>query len=251
MNPPKAYKNPHFLMSKEARSVRILCEYLEPRSRMERNEVHRAIVFFGSARVRPPQQPGTEVSAPGKRRTRRAIAPDYYGLAADLAERLAQWTTEHHPPKSRYYLCTGGGPGIMQAVHEGAARVDRKLNVGFNISLPHEQHGNPFVESQNAFEFHYFFMRKFWFLNLAEAFVAFPGGFGTMDELFELLTLMQTGKASRMPVVLFGAEFWRKTVNFPALVAQGYIDAEDAQLFRYADDVDEAWTQLTRALEAA
>lgn len=229
-----AYKDDEFLMSEEARSVRILCEYLEPRARLARLGASRAVIFFGSARVRP----------------RAPHGPDYYALAADLAERLARWTLERHPPASRYYLCTGGGPGIMQAVHEGAARVDRTLNLGFNISLPHEQHVNPFVTRERAFEFHYFFMRKLWFASLAQAFVAFPGGFGTFDELFEMLNLTQTGKAQVKPILLFGAEFWRKAVNFDELLARGYVAAEDLRLMHTVDGVDEAYQVLTAALEA-
>jgi uncharacterized protein (TIGR00730 family) len=229
-----AYQNQEFLTSEDARSVRILCEYLEPRARLARLQVVRAVIFFGSARVRPGATRG----------------PDYYAQAADLAERLARWTHERHPPAVRYYLCTGGGPGIMQAVHEGAARVDRTLNLGFNISLPHEQHVNEFVTRERAFEFHYFFMRKLWFASLAQAFVAFPGGFGTLDELFEMLNLTQTGKAQVKPILLFGGEFWRKAVDFSELLARGYIAAEDLRLIQTVDSVEEAYAVLTAALEA-
>lgn len=233
----KAYTNQEFLMGEEARGVRILCEYLEPKARLEKDGVKRAIILFGSARTRRLQP------APGT-----ATTPDYYAMAADLAERFARWTSATHVGDQRYFLCTGGGPGIMEAAHEGGARVDRSLNIGFNISLPFEQHGNPFVEQDHAFEFHYFFMRKFWFMNVAEAFVVFPGGFGTMDELFEVLTLTQTGKARPMPVVLFGREFWDGLINFERLVERGLISREDADGIVIADSVDEAFDTVIERL---
>lgn len=233
----KSYSNMEFLMGEEARGVRILCEYMEPKSRLERNGVKRAIIMFGSARTRRLKPaPGTKA------------APDYYALAADLAERFARWTIDTHPPEERYFLCTGGGPGIMEAAHEGGARVDRNLNVGFNISLPFEQHVNPFVKDDHAFEFHYFFMRKFWFMNVAEAFVVFPGGFGTLDELFEALTLTQTGKARPMPVVLFGKEFWDGLVNFDRLVERGLISQQDVDALVMVETVDEAFEAITTGL---
>jgi uncharacterized protein (TIGR00730 family) len=240
MKMTKAYTNQEFLMGEDARGVRILCEYLEPKTRLERDHVKRAIILFGSARTRRLNP------APGE-----TTAPDYYAMAADLAERFARWTIARHPPAQRYYLCTGGGPGIMEAAHEGGARVDRSLNIGFNISLPFEQHINPFVEHDHAFEFHYFFMRKFWFMNVAEAFVVFPGGFGTLDELFEVLTLTQTGKARPMPVVLFGREFWDGLVNFDRLVERGLIAAEDRDGLVMVDTVDQAFEAITAGLTAA
>ncbi|HVT34490.1 MAG TPA: LOG family protein [Nevskiaceae bacterium] len=182
----KAYRNAEFLSSEDARSIRILAEYLEPASRFRRKNIRKAIIFFGSARI--------------NKLTRRTSR--YYREAVALAEKLARWTTQVHAKPERYHICTGGGPGIMEAVHEGAAKVDRKLNIGLNISLPFEQHVNPHVIKGHALEFHYFFMRKFWFLNVAHAAVIFPGGFGTLDELFELLTLTQTGKSSPMPIEL-------------------------------------------------
>ncbi|MCK9385010.1 MAG: TIGR00730 family Rossman fold protein [Nevskia sp.] len=229
MTMTKAYKNQEFLMGEEARGVRILCEYLEPKTRLEAHGVNRAIILFGSARIRP----------------KPAVGPDYYALAADLAERFAQWTNAIHGTDERFYLCTGGGPGIMEAVHEGAARVDRTLNIGFNISLPFEQHVNPHVDPELAFEFHYFFMRKFWFLNVAEAFVVFPGGYGTLDELFEALTLRQTGKSRHMPTVLFGSEFWNGLINFDRLAERGLINPMDTKMLKIVDTVDEAFEAIT------
>ncbi|WP_295682129.1 LOG family protein [uncultured Nevskia sp.] len=233
----KAYKNQEFLLSDEARGVRMLCEYLEPKQRLEAAGVKRAIILFGSARTRR-LQPAAGTSS----------TPDYYALAADLAERFARWTTDNHEGDERYFLCTGGGPGIMEAGHEGGARVDRNLNIGFNISLPFEQHINPFVKEDHSYEFHYFFMRKFWFMNVAEAFVVFPGGFGTLDELFEALTLTQTGKARPMPVVLFGKEFWDGLINFDRLVERGLISRADADSLVMAETVDEAFDAIVNGL---
>jgi uncharacterized protein (TIGR00730 family) len=230
----KAYKNNEFLMSEEARSVRILCEYLEPRRRLEREGIVNAIIFFGSARLTGKPKEG----------------PNYWQAAAELTERLARWTVANHPADRRFHMVSGGGPGIMEAVHKGAARVDRRLNVGLNISLPFEQNLNEHVEAARAFEFHYFFMRKFWFMNLAQATVVFPGGFGTMDELFEVLTLVQTGKSRGMPTVLYGGEFWRKAVDFKFLLKRGLISSQDLKNFQLVDDVDGAFKYLTKTLKA-
>ena len=226
----KAYQDRDFLMSEEARTVRILCEYLEPERRFRLADIHNSVIFFGSARLGP--------------KTRE------YHDAANLAEKVAHWTMKTHRKRDRYYVVTGGGPGLMQAVHEGAARVERKLNIGLNISLPFEQHVNPHVDRARALEFHYFFMRKFWFMNLARAAVILPGGFGTFDELFELLTLTQTGKSARMPIILFGREFWQNAVNLPLLAKHGLISPEDLELFQFADTVDEAFDLLREGLEA-
>jgi hypothetical protein len=234
-NPVKAYKNQDFLMSAQARTVRMLCEYLEPLTRLRRHNVEHAIIFWGSARLRPNPANG----------------PDYCALASDLAEKLAAWTLREHAPETRYHFCCGGGPGIMEASSKGVARVDRHLNVAFNISLPFEQSVNDYVTPDLAFEFHYFFMRKFWFLKLAAAMVVFPGGFGTFDELFEMLTLVQTGRAQPMPFVLFGREFWNEAVNFEALARRGLISRADFEQIRFADTVDEAFVQLSRNLTDA
>lgn len=235
MNLVKAYENLEFLHSEEARPVRILCEYLEPARRFAKLGVKNALIFFGSARIR--------------NETR--LTPNYYAEAADLAERVARWTLAHHAPGERYHIVTGGGPGIMEAAHEGAARVDRQLNIGLNISLPFEQHGNPYLAEGMAVEFHYFFLRKFWFLNLARGAVIFPGGFGTLDELFELLTLTQTGKSAPMPICLYGREFWEGLINFRLLVERGLISPGDVELFRVVDGVDEAFEVLRSGLQGA
>jgi uncharacterized protein (TIGR00730 family) len=228
----KAYKNSKFLMSEEARSIRMLSEYIEPLHRLERLGVHQAIIFWGSARIKPRPKKG----------------PDYFALASDIAEALARWTVREHAAEKRYYFCCGGGPGIMEASARGVARVDRRLNVALNISLPFEQSRNAHVNPALTFEFHYFFMRKFWFLKLASAMVVFPGGFGTFDELFEMLTLVQTGRAKPMPFVLIGREFWNEAVNFKALARRGLISPQDVAQIRFADTVDEAIAHLTPQL---
>lgn len=225
---PKSYLNRDFLMSPEARTVRLLCEYLDPEKRFRELGVNRGVILFGSARL-PKDSPS-------------------YRDAAELAERLARWTSARHALAERYYIVTGGGPGIMQAAHEGAARVDAALNIGLNISLPHEEGSNPFVDPMRSVVFHYFFMRKFWFLNLARAAVIFPGGFGTMDELFELLTLTQTGKSSPMPIVLYDRAFWDETINFESFARRGLIRREDLNLFTYANTPEEAMAQVLAGL---
>lgn len=226
----KAYDNSTFLHSDGARMLRIQAEYMEPDQRLQRNGIKHTVIFFGSARIQPKDKSG------------------YYAAAADLAEKLAAWTVKEHAPADRYHICTGGGPGIMQAAHEGAARVDMKLNIGLNISLPFEQHLNPCVKPDHAFEFHYFFMRKFWFVNLSAAAVIFPGGFGTFDELFELLTLTQTGKSAPMPIVLYGKAFWNKVVNFRALADEGLISPGDLKQFAIVDSIDEAFKIISKGL---
>lgn len=230
--PVKAYKNARFLMGEDARPIRLMAEYLEPMTRLRRHKVKKAIIFFGSARIRPSPKRG----------------PDYFKLASDLAEKLAAWTVRKHTPARRYRFCTGGGPGMMEAAAGGVARVDRKLNIALNISLPFEQSVNEHVTPELVFEFHYFFMRKFWFMKLAEALIVFPGGFGTLDELFEVLTLVQTRKSRLIPIVLFGTEFWREVVNFDALVRRGVVSPEDLDLFCVTDTVDVAFRHITRGL---
>jgi uncharacterized protein (TIGR00730 family) len=232
----KAYKNLDFLTSREARTVRMLAEYLEPQTRFQRLGVHRAVIFWGSARIGP-----EKVCPP----TGRA----YYESARELAGRLAQWTTSRHKKEDRYFICTGAGPCIMEAANRGAYEVNPALSMGLNISIPFEQSSNEFINPDLNLEFHYFFLRKFWFVNLAQALVIFPGGYGTMDELFELLTLMQTGKKSRIPILLFGKSFWEKVVNFRFLAEEGLISKEDLELFFMTDDLDEAFTYLRGELE--
>ena len=232
----KAYEDAEFMLSDEARSLRLLSEYLEPRARLKELNVHRALIFWGSARLRPIGPDPVD------------DAVDFYAEARELAARMTRWTMETHEPDAHYHVCTGGGPGIMEAANRGAADVNRELSMGYNIELPHEQGANAYISDALNFEFKYFFMRKFWFMNVAKALIIFPGGFGTMDELFEMLTLIQTGKQPRIPVVLYGKNFWDRLINFDVFVEMGLIAERDIDLFYRADSVDEAFDFLTDAL---
>ncbi|MAS10054.1 LOG family protein [Salinisphaera sp.] len=232
----KAYNDAEFMLSEEARPLRLLSEYLEPRTRLAELNVHRALIFWGSARLRPREDDPVDE------------AVDFYAQARELAARMTRWTMETHAADEHYYVCTGGGPGIMEAANRGAADVNRELSMGYNIELPHEQGSNAYISDALNFEFHYFFMRKFWFMNVAKALIIFPGGFGTMDELFEMLTLIQTGKQPRIPVVLYGKDFWDRLINFDVFVELGLIAERDIDLFYRADSVDDAFDFLTDAL---
>ena len=236
---PKAYRNRAFLDSKDARSLRILAEYLEPKSRLEHYAVDDTIVFMGSARILPPEKAQSEAE--------REMSV-YYQAARELAFRLTQWSKDLDPKERRFVVCTGGGPGIMEAANRGAAEA-RGVNVGLRISIPIGEGENPYITRELAFRFHYFFMRKFWFAYLAKAVIVFPGGFGTLDELFELLTLVQTRKMTKpMPIVLFGTAYWREVVNFDALVRHGTVDAKDLDLVHWTDSVDDAYAWIVRQL---
>ncbi|MES1939080.1 hypothetical protein T5B8_02485 [Salinisphaera sp. T5B8] len=232
----KAYEDAEFMLSDEARSLRLLSEYLEPRERLKKLNVHRALIFWGSARLRPIGPDPVD------------DAVDFYAEARELAARMTRWTMETHDADTHYHVCTGGGPGIMEAANRGAADVNRELSMGYNIELPHEQGANAYISDALNFEFKYFFMRKFWFMNVAKALIIFPGGFGTMDELFEMLTLIQTGKQPPIPVVLYGKNFWDRLINFDVFVEMGLIGERDIDLFHRADSVDDAFDFLTGAL---
>jgi hypothetical protein len=213
-----AYENPRFLESDEARPLRILAEYLEPLERFRAYGIRDTIVFFGSARI-------TEEGPLGR----------YYAEARELARLLTDWSKNLPSHAHRYVVCTGGGGGIMEAANRGASDAGGRT-IGLNIALPHEQRPNPYLTRELALEFHYFFMRKLWFAHLAAALVVFPGGFGTLDEMMEMLTLMQTRKLERhVPVLIYGSEFWREVIDFDALVRHGVIAPEDLELFRFAD----------------
>ncbi|MEN6534581.1 MAG: TIGR00730 family Rossman fold protein [Bryobacteraceae bacterium] len=228
---PKAYKNEAFLDSADARPLRILSEYLEPLSHFRREKIRDTIVFFGSARIRE--------DGPMAR---------YYKEARELARLVTEWSNELENTSRRFVVCTGGGPGIMEAANRGALEAGGKT-VGLNIGLPFEQLPNPYITPEVSFEFHYFFMRKFWFAYLAKGLVVFPGGFGTLDELSELLTLAQTEKlAKKIIIVLYGTEFWREILDFDALVRHGMISKEDLDLFQFADDPETALALLQDGL---
>jgi uncharacterized protein (TIGR00730 family) len=214
-----AYKNARFLETDDARPLRILAEYLEPMHAFRREHVCDTIVFFGSSRL----------AAEGP-------LANYYEAARELARLVTLWSKNLPSRAHRYVVCTGGGGGLMEAANRGASEAGGKT-IGLNIALPQEQKPNPYLTRALNFEFRYFFMRKFWFAHLARALVVFPGGFGTLDELTEILTLMQTRKLERrIPVLLYGTRYWDEVINFDALVRHGMIDREDLALFQYADD---------------
>jgi uncharacterized protein (TIGR00730 family) len=251
---PKAYHDQRFLESRDARALRILAEYLEPLARFQRHGVLDTIVFMGSARLKSREVAEkavteAEKSGEGLAAARMALElSSYYEAARDLAHRLTRWSKNLDRDERRFVICTGGGPGIMEAANRGASEA-KGLNVGLTISIPNDEFDNPYVSRELHFHFHYFFMRKFWFVYLAKAVVLFPGGFGTLDELFEILTLVQTRKMrKRMPIVLFGAKFWDEIVNFDALVRYGTISPEDLSLFHRTDSVDEAYDLITSGL---
>jgi uncharacterized protein (TIGR00730 family) len=231
MDPPLAYRDPQFLDSEEGRPVRILAEYLQPLRAFRRHKVHDTIVFFGSARVR-------EDGPQGK----------YYRDAQELARLVTRWSQEIQSPGHRFLVCTGGGPGIMEAANRGASEAGGR-SIGLNIGLPHEQRPNPYITPGLCFQFHYFFMRKLWFAYLSRALVVFPGGFGTLDEFFEVLTLSQTRKLDRqVPVLLYGSAYWKALVDFELLVREGMIDRADLALFHFVDTPQDALHILQKML---
>jgi len=231
---PLAYKNETFLDSDDARPLRILAEYLQPLYAFEREQICGTVVFFGSARLRADGPLGR-----------------YYDEARELARLVTLWSKDLSGDVCHCVVCTGGGGGIMEAANRGAADANGK-SIGLNIGLPHEQRPNAFISPGLSFEFHYFFMRKLWFAHLARALVVFPGGFGTLDELTEILTLMQTEKTDRrIPVVLYGSAYWNEVINFEALVRHGVIDRKDLALFQFADDPAAALALLQSGMEPA
>jgi uncharacterized protein (TIGR00730 family) len=235
-NVVKAYQNLEFLKSTDARTLRILSEYQEPLSRLKKYKVNNTVLFFGSARAHPENG--------------ETVLSRYYWEAEELAYQLARWAIKLKPKGKNFVICSGGGGGIMEAANRGADRAGGK-SIGMNISLPFEQYPNAYISPELAFEFHYFFMRKFWLVYKARAIVAFPGGYGTLDEIFEVLTLTQTEKIDRsdISVVLYGEEYWREVLNLEALVKHKAIDADDLNLFRYCSDPNEACDFLKSQLE--
>jgi uncharacterized protein (TIGR00730 family) len=229
-NPPLAYHDPKFIDSDEGRPVRIVSEYLAPLQTFSEAGISATAVFFGSARL-PADGP----------------LGHYLGEAAELARLVTEWSRTSC--RGRLVVCSGGGPGIMEAANRGAA-LGGGRSIGLNIGLPHEQRPNPFITPGLCFQFHYFFMRKLWFAHLAHALIAFPGGFGTLDELFEVLTLAQTRKLDRsIPVLLYGSSYWQEVVNFDALVRHGTIASEDLKLFEFVDEPRSAFEQLKQRIE--
>ncbi len=260
----KAYKNLEFLNSPDARVIRLVSEFLEPARRFRHQNIKDTIVFFGSARMKPRRtvlQHLSELERKAKlakkppRTVQKAMEAAqtelhmsrYYEDAVKLAKLLTQWSKRLYH-QHRFVVCSGGGPGIMEAANKGAKLAGGK-SIGLNISLPFEQSPNPFVTDDLNFEFHYFFMRKFWFVYLAKALVMFPGGFGTMDELFEVLTLLQTGKIKKkVTVVLYGKEYWQDMVKFDRLVELHMISPAERRLLVFADTPQEAFDYLVKDL---
>lgn len=262
---PKAYDNKKFIHSRAGREIRILAEYSYPKDHFLHNAISRAVIFFGSARIISQDEYDTKMEYLQKEmisanKTEMAdIARNieilekqehmikYYEDARKLSFLLAQWSNSLRKNK-RYYICTGGGPGIMEAANRGAFEAGAP-NIGLNISLPFEQVPNQFISPNLNFEFHYFFMRKFWFVYLAHALVVFPGGFGTLDEMMEILTLKQTLKVTKpLPIFLYSKEFWSNVINFDYLADSGVISPEDVNLFKFVDSPEEAFELIREEL---
>ena len=263
--PVKAYKNMEFLNSNDARSIRILSEYYEPMQRFREQKVYDTIVFYGSARTKNLQDAKKELAAleklveeagdnPGQelrekldKAKNQVFLAHYYEDAVELARRITEWS-KSLDSVYRFVVCSGGGPGMMEAANKGAKEA-KGLSIGLNISLPFEQSSNSFITPELNFEFHYFFMRKFWFVYLAKALIIFPGGFGTMDELFELLTLIQTGKIKKkLPIIIYGSEYWNQIINLDNMVKYGVICQKDRDLVCYCDTVEDAFEYLKNEL---
>lgn len=233
----KAYKNQGFLNSREARTIRILTEYMEPEKRLGGMNVLHTVVFFGSSKIRAE---GEDKYNMGR----------YYWIAEEFAYRLAIWGKELEKEGNGFYICTGGGPGIMEAANRGAHRAEAS-SIGLNISIPHEQIQNRYITPELNFEFHYFFMRKLWFLYHAKALIVFPGGYGTFDELFEALTLIQTRKINKgnIPILLYDKEFWEDVIDFQKLVEYNLISQEDFDLIYFFSDLNDGFNYLKPRLE--
>jgi uncharacterized protein (TIGR00730 family) len=281
---PLAYLNPEFLNSPDGRILRILSEYAEPLSRFRREKIQDTVVFFGSARFsgvedaqeklagleksveqasvkkedgktnasvslkNPPAQNSNNLQGQLKLATAHLQMARYYEEARQLARMLTEWTLTLPGKRARFVVTSGGGPGIMEAANRGAREAGGKT-IGLNIRLPFEQYPNQYITPELNFEFHYFFMRKYWFAYLSKALVVFPGGFGTLDELFEILTLAQTQKlAKKILVIVYGKEYWNKVLNLEALVEAGAVSPEDLELFSFADTPDEAFQSLKEGL---
>ena len=260
---PLAYQNKPFIDSPDGRILRLLSEYIEPLSRFRREQIQDTVVFFGSARIDSRDTAGTRLSGVRDNGAKLAAAQQalkmkraetavdmarYYEDARRLAYLLTEWSAHIPARRHRFVVTTGGGPGIMEAANLGAHEAGGKT-IGLNINLPFEQYPNPYITPSLNFEFHYFFMRKFWFAYLAKALVIFPGGFGTLDELFEILTLAQTEKlAKKIVVVIYGSEYWKKIMNLEAMAEAGTISPEDLGLFKFCDSPEESFEFLKENL---
>jgi uncharacterized protein (TIGR00730 family) len=277
---PLAFENSNFIDSVDGRLFRILAEYQEPLVRFRRERIADTVVFFGSARFRALDQANKDLqllentgsAAPAPQNEQPATSEElasgeasalklslanaavemaaYYEDARTLAAMVSRWAMKLPGPRHRFVITSGGGPGIMEAANRGAWEAGAK-SIGLNIKLPFEQVPNPYITPALNFEFSYFFMRKFWFAYMAKALVVFPGGFGTLDEMFEILTLAQTNKlANQLPVIIYGSEYWKSVLNFEVLAAKGAIAQKDLALFQFADTPEQAFALLKPALEA-
>src|SRR5271168_3667511 len=262
-----AYRVAEFMESAPARPLRIMAEYLDPLARLRHAGVADTIVMFGSARMFPrkasearlerlkktPRPRAAAARAERNTKLREAQAAvhmsRYYEQARELARRITKWSAKFGQNPRRFVICSGGGPGIMEAANRGAADAGGK-SIGLNIQLPHEQYPNPYISRDLNFDFHYFFMRKLWFAQLAKALIVFPGGFGTMDELWEMLTLLQTGKLSSHHLILiYGRKYWNEVLNWKAMVRWGTINQKEFNMLEFADTVDEAFARVRRDLQ--
>jgi len=260
----KAYKDLTFLNSPAGRTVRLLSEYLEPNERLRQNKIKDTIVFFGSARILSPEEsyrnfrsvsrqfkklkkPGNSIIRKYKDAETDLNMSKYYSDTEELSYKMTKWS-KSLGGGNKFVVASGGGPGIMEAANRGAKRAEGN-SIGFNISLPFEQYPNPYIDEKLNFEFHYFFMRKFWFAYLAKALVIMPGGFGTLDELMEILTLVQTKKLNKkVTILIYGEEFWKEIINFDLLAETGMISRKDLNLFRFSSDVNDAYNYLKKEL---
>src|ERR1700693_1833284 len=266
---PKApHEDPDFLQSTPARPLRILAEYIHPYVQLKKEGIGDTIVMFGSARILPRDLalarynrlkllPAHRISAVNRVKHRAAVRraksllemSRYYEEARQLSRRITAWAMTLGPRPRRFVICSGGGPGIMEAANRGATEAGGK-SIGLSIELPHEQFANAYISPELSFNFHYFFMRKLWFAQIAKALIIFPGGFGTMDELWEMLTLLQTGKLPRNNlIIIYGRKYWDEVLNFRAMVRWGMINQDEYNMLQFADTVDEAFNRIREGLE--
>jgi len=247
-----AFADPEFLLRRETRGIRMQLEMLKPDLAQQQLGIENTIVVFGSARFREQAEAEAGLRAAEAAGEPRAIAKaralvrnaHYYDRAREFGRIVAQYSA-HCPESEKLFICTGGGPGIMEAASRGA-HDEGALNVGLNIALPHEQSANPYITSQLSFKFHYFALRKMHFMMRAKALLAFPGGFGTLDELFEVITLVQCKKSKPVPILLYGSDYWKRLINLEVLVEEGTISPEDLELFQYVDDPKVAWEAIVK-----
>jgi uncharacterized protein (TIGR00730 family) len=260
--PNKAYENEEFLNSADGRALRILGEYLHPKSKFRKHKIMDTIVFFGSARLKSKRDamadykvinkmnPKASGFAQNLRQSQLMVDMSrYYEDAVELSHRLTEWSLNLDTTANRFIVCTGGGPGIMEAANRGAKKAGG-YSIGLNISIPFEQFVNHYVTPDLSFEFHYFFMRKFWFAYLSKALIIFPGGFGTMDECFEVLTLVQTEKIKKkLLLVIYDEKYWKSIINFDVLLEKGMISESDLKLLNFCSNVDEVFDKVVKHLE--